>query len=44
MGGVVSDAFNFRTAFTGAGFLMLTGFVCYFIYNKKTQREKAVDI
>ena len=44
MGGVVSDAFNFRTAFTGAGVLMLTGFVCYFIYNKKTQREKAVDI
>ena len=35
MGGVVSDAFNFRVTFTGAGILMLGGFVCYYFYSRK---------
>ena len=44
MGGVVSDAFNFRTTFTGAGVIMLIGFVCYFFYSRKRPQEKTVDV
>jgi predicted MFS family arabinose efflux permease len=34
-GGVFSDTFGFRSTFNGTGILMLAGFVCYFIYNKR---------
>jgi len=38
MGGVVSDAFGFRVAFTGAGVLMLIGFVFYLVYSRRGTR------
>ena len=44
LGGVVSDAFNFRTAFTGSGILMLIGFGCYFMYNRANMKAKAAEV
>ena len=38
-GGVVSDAFGFRIAFTGAGFLMLAGFACYSLYTRSNLKK-----
>jgi len=38
LGGVVSDAFGFRTAFTGAGVLMIIGFVVYWGYTRRGVR------
>jgi len=35
LGGAVSDAFGFRTAFSGAGVLMLAGCACYALYTKR---------
>jgi len=43
LGGVVSDIFDFYTAFTGAGFLMFIGFGCYFIYYK-SRRSKTKEV
>lgn len=39
LGGVVSDIFDFRTAYAGAGVLMLMGFVCYFLYSKNQENK-----
>lgn len=43
MGGVVSDAFSFRVAFTGAGVLMLVGFVCYYMYNVRSLKAQKAE-
>lgn len=43
MGGVVSDAFGFQTAFTGAGVLMIVGFVCYVFYSEVIFKRRKVE-
>jgi dipeptide/tripeptide permease len=34
LGGIISDAFDFRVAYTSAGCLMLAGFVIFILYRK----------
>jgi MFS family permease len=33
-GGIITDMFNFRVAYTSTGFLMLAGFGCYLLYRR----------